>query len=44
MHELFSKSNRRDRSASDFGTPASFELYRELMGIAEEIELCRAGQ
>lgn len=28
--------------AYDFGTPASVEIYRELMGIAKEIERCRA--
>ena len=42
MHERFFKSKANDRS--DFCTPASFELYCELMGIAEEIESCRALQ
>lgn len=29
-------------SLDDRATPASFELYRELMHIAQEIETCRA--
>lgn len=28
--------------AYDFGTPASIEIYREIMGVAKEIERCRA--
>lgn len=28
--------------AYDFGTPASVEIYREIMGVAKEIERCRA--
>lgn len=31
-----------DASLDDHATPASFELYRELMHIAKEIETCRA--
>lgn len=45
MHEEYSKSDHlpyANANGCNFGTPASFELYRELMGIAKEIETCRA--
>ncbi len=45
MRETFFKSNTygADRAeAYNFCTPASVELYRELMGVAQEIEACRA--
>lgn len=44
MRDKFSRSNLNGYGAAahNFGTPASLELYRELMSIAEEIELCRA--
>ncbi len=45
MRETFSKSNfdSLDKARiSNFCTPASVEIYRELMGVAQEIETCRA--
>ncbi len=45
MRETFFKSNPTGMSraeAYNFCTPASVEVYRELMGVAQEIETCRA--
>lgn len=43
MPQNSSTSNTYHVEATDhFDTPSSIELYRELMGIAQEIELCRA--
>lgn len=45
MRETFSRSNLTDMAraeAYNFCTPASVEIYRELMSVAQEIETCRA--
>lgn len=45
MRENFFESNLSDTARtgiSDFCTPASVEVYRELMSVAQEIETCRA--
>lgn len=40
--QIVSNTSHFDASLDDRATPASFELYREIMSIAKEIELCRA--
>ncbi len=45
MRETFFKSDFTDMAqagAYSFSTPSSLEIYRELMGVAQEIETCRA--
>lgn len=46
MRNNFSKSDNEFASGQDLGydfeTPATCEVYRELMAIAREIEICRA--
>ncbi len=46
MRDKYSESNHKATLSQDLGydfeTPATCEVYRELMAIAREIELCRA--
>lgn len=45
MRETFFKSNLSGMGRAEaysFCTPASVEVYRELMSVAQEIETCRA--
>lgn len=46
MRDKSSKSDSYFESSQDLGydfeTPATCEVYRELMAIAREIEICRA--